>query len=266
MAEEKELPGYDLRHHSSALGMYKTARLVIPAGCSPSRPAPIAILLHAFAGNRFSWLRTHLATVGAWRMPFIAVFPESGRNWFINDARGRRYEDYLIQDLLDAVVASVGTDRVRDGRLVAGYSMGGAAALFIALRHPGVFDKVFSYAGAFAAARRHGDPYARFRGQDCVMPTQREHDRVWGKPGSPTRAEYDPDTVVVGCDRDRAAAVYLEVGLQDYERVVQMNRDLHVALEVADVSHEFVESDGSHCWEAACLAFDTWAQGDGRYR
>ena len=63
----------------------------------------------------------------------LVVLPECGRRWFIDDHSGARYETYVTDELLPLLRAEYGaTGPVTVG----GFSAGGAAAFFLALRHP----------------------------------------------------------------------------------------------------------------------------------
>jgi S-formylglutathione hydrolase FrmB len=181
------------------------------------------------------------------------VFPESGRRWFINDASGNRYEDYLIYDLVQAIDAAFPTDRA--SKIIGGFSMGGAAAIYLSLRHPCVFSGSFAYAGAFYASRREGDPYAAYRANDCIMPTEEEHNRVWGLPGSNTRKIYDADELIErAVGRGLLPKIVIEVGVDDYARVVEQNRKMHFALNAAGLRHAYAEYRGDHSWTFAALS------------
>jgi S-formylglutathione hydrolase len=127
--------------------------------------------------------------------------------------------------------------------------MGGAAALFQALRHPDRFSVAACLAGAFEAPLRVGDPYAQHRGDpDLLMPTVQCHERVWGEPGSPTRRTYDPYELVARHDPRLPLALALDVGTGDHERMLQMNRRMHRALEERGLPHEYHERAGGHDW------------------
>ena len=108
---------------------------------------------------------------------FVVVLPECGRNWFINDHAGKRYEDYLVGELIP---------RVRERYGAAGRRR--SAAFPWAARRPSssrcgipmLFRAAFAVAGAFTAGNRQGDPYAAVRSDEMLIPTEAEHERVWG--------------------------------------------------------------------------------------
>ena len=142
-------------------------------------------MLHPFGGNRTSWARHAPDLMATLAQDFIVVLPECGRGWFINDHAGKRYEDYLIGELIPLVRETYGA---AGPACIGGFSMGGASAFFLALKHPDAFAAAFAVAGAFTAGNRAGDPYAAIRSDALLIPTEAEHDRVWGPPGSAVRA------------------------------------------------------------------------------
>jgi putative tributyrin esterase len=251
----KEFPGADFRHYAASLGRQKVARVLVPPGPPPAQGWCTCYLLHAFAGNRLSWLRHVEFSLSELGCGLLLIFPESGRRWFINDASGNRYEDYLVHDLVSAIDTAFPTDRRAQARIIGGFSMGGAAAVYLSLRHPELFHGSFAYAGAFYASRREGDPYAAERAGGCMMPTESEHNRVWGLPGNAVRKIYDPDELIkrarVG---DAAPRIFLEVGVDDYPRVVEQNRKMHFALAAAGFEHTYVEYSGDHSWSLAAAS------------
>jgi S-formylglutathione hydrolase FrmB len=182
----------------------------------------------------------------------LVVLPECGRRWFINDVAGYHYEDYLVDELVPAIDGTFPTDPQAEARSIGGFSMGGASAVYIALRHPELFSAAFAYAGAFYASRREGDPYQAYRCSGIMMPTEAEHNRVWGGAGSAVRRIYDPDEIIKNAVlNDRKPRLILEVGLDDYQRVVEQNRIMHAAIHTAGFEHSYRECCGDHSWASA---------------
>lgn len=236
---------------SAVLGRAKRATVLLPRDYREDGPAhPVLYLLHGYGGGRGTWLeRTRLAKhLDGSRL--IVIMPESGRRWFVNDHAGLRYEDHFVRELLPAVDARFHTLAERSARAVGGFSMGGATALFLALRHRALFGAVTSHAGAFEAPRRIGDPYREHRGDPgFVMPTVESHERVWGPPGSATRRTYDPYRLITRGDPLLPPALYLDVGTGDHERMVRMNRSVRAALEERGWPVVYRERPGGHDWE-----------------
>ncbi|NVJ28565.1 esterase [Myxococcus sp. AM011] len=248
------LRGSEFEHDAPSLGRKKVAHVQVPSGRPPLAGFRVCYLLHSFGGDRHSWARQGDGFLTGLASDVLFVFPESGRRWFMNDASGKRYEDYLLADLIPTIEATYPVDRAARSRIIGGFSMGGAGAIHLALRNPGVFSRAFAVAGAFYASERQGDPYASMRGGACMMPTEQEHDRVWGPVGSEVRRAYDTGRLIEGAAAGRAPALALEVGIEDYPRVVEMNRRVHRALDAAGVAHTYEEHPGDHGWPYATRA------------
>ncbi len=235
-----------LQHPSSALGSDKRVDVLVPP--SPrSGGSPVLVLLHGFGGSRRTWTDQTRLVDHLRGTDLFVVLPESGRRWFINDHAGHRYEDYLIDELIPHIRRSfpVGTD----GRVwaIGGFSMGGASALMQALRHPRLFSVVISHAGAFEGPLRSGDPYAALRRDaHLLMPSTQVHERVWGPDGSATRSIYDPYRMLASRMPDARLSVYADVGTGDYQRIIQMNRNVAAALRAAGIDLEYHERPGGH--------------------
>ncbi|MCP3097326.1 esterase family protein [Myxococcus sp. K15C18031901] len=250
---EEGLAGHEFEHDAPALGRRKVAWVRVPSRRAPAGGFPVCFLLHPFGGDRLSWARQAGDFLAHFGEEWAFVFPESGRRWFMNDVSGRRYEDYLVEDLLPAVQASFPVSCDARRRLVGGFSMGGAGAVHLALRHPALFPRAFAIAGAFFASEREGDPYAALRGGACMMPTQQEHERVWGPPGSEVRRVYDTGRLVEAA-AGQGLTLALEVGTEDHPRVVEMNRRMHRLLVTTGMSHTYDECPGDHGWDYAARA------------
>lgn len=248
--ETPPFPGADFYHEAKSIGRRKAARVVVPSCAPPPQGWRTCYLLHAFGGNRLTWLDYLVHH----ELRMVLVFPESGRRWFINDVSGRNYEDYIMDDLISAVDSDYPTDRRASSRIVGGFSMGGAAAIYLSLRHPEMFSGAFSYGGAFYAPRREGDPYSAYRSTGCMMPTEEEHERVWGSPGSQVRKMYDPDTLIGSASSGPTPKMIIEVGCNDYPRVVEQNRKMNEALVVSRMPHLYRECQGDHSWVSAAAS------------
>ncbi|MET7851637.1 alpha/beta hydrolase family protein [Streptomyces avermitilis] len=236
---------------SRALGRDKRVNIILPEGCTEGGPRyPVLYLLHGYGGSRDTWLRRTRLLDALQGSGLIVVLPESGRRWLINDHAGLSYEDYVIHDLVLAVDEHFPTLADRSARAIGGFSMGGATALFLALRHRGLFAAVTSYAGAFEAPRRTGDPYTAHRGEPgFAMPTVESHERVWGPPGSATRRRYDPYLLIDAPSTEPGPVIHMDIGLQDHDRMVRMNRTVRQALDRRGWQVEYHERRGGHDWE-----------------
>lgn len=238
----------EIEHPSHALGRNKKRCVVVlPAEAGGAgAPRSVSFFLHGWGGNAQSYLNHPRIREQLLAAPHYTVLPESFRRWFINDHEGNRYEDYLVEELLPLIDERLGIPAMPSAHAIGGYSMGGCAAFLLASRHPDRFGATFCHAGAFDAPRREGDPYAHVRAQGpLLMPTQAEHESVWGPLDAPVRNTYDPYLVVKQTPPE-GLRIYLDVGLDDYPRMIQMNQSFHRALLDAGLPHEYHERRGAH--------------------
>jgi len=104
---------------------------------------------NAFTPN-FAERMDKLIAAGTIR-PMIAVMPNCftwfGGSQYINSTATGRYEDYLSQEIVNAVDANFRTVNDRNARAVMGKSSGGYGSLIMGLRRSDVFGLVCSTAG-----------------------------------------------------------------------------------------------------------------------
>jgi S-formylglutathione hydrolase FrmB len=76
--------------------------------------------------------------------------PGVGDSWYANSPSdpAARYEDFVVRDFIAEIDGKYRTIADREHRFIAGLSMGGYAAVYMAEKYP----QLFSYAGGFSAA------------------------------------------------------------------------------------------------------------------
>lgn len=146
--------------HSPALGRELSYLVALPADyeTAKDRRYPVLYLLHGRGDNMRAWARIvpdlhRLAAEG--RIPaVIAIMPDadsSRRAGYYIDSKftgsqvpplpaGEAMETALTRDLIAHVDAVYRTRADRNGRIAAGYSMGGYGALRFSLAHPELFS------------------------------------------------------------------------------------------------------------------------------
>jgi enterochelin esterase-like enzyme len=105
---------------------------------------PVLYLLHGHNQDLYAWVNfghiqpTADALIARGDIPpAIIVMPDAGSTWFVD--RKEKMETAVIQDLIGDVQRSFRVIDARNGRLVAGLSMGGYGALRFALKYPEKF-------------------------------------------------------------------------------------------------------------------------------
>lgn len=242
------IPEIDFQHYSQILGRKKLAKIIVPSNEPPLHGWDVCYILHPFGGNRNSWINHFFVENKNYIGSCIYVFPETGRRWMINDDQGNKYEDYFIRELMPKIEKNFHTS---GNRIIGGFSMGGATAFFFALNYPLLFSATFSIAGAFEASKRLGDPYLNCRSENCMIPTEQEHNRVWGDNlNTITRQTYDIESILSKSTNSLGnIRIFFEVGAHDHQRIIDMNRKMEELLLERNISHDYSEHpSGDHSW------------------
>jgi S-formylglutathione hydrolase FrmB len=132
-------------------------RVLLPSGYRPGsgRRYPVLYLLHGALEDESAYTDQDFGLRAYTRdLPLIVVMPDSGTgggyvNWW-NFGKGGppRWETYHVRQLIPWVDAHYRTLGTREGRAVAGLSMGGDGALKYAAKHPDLFVAAHSFSGA----------------------------------------------------------------------------------------------------------------------
>jgi enterochelin esterase-like enzyme len=143
--------------YSPTLDIHTSYRVMLPPGYDQgSHDYPVLYMLHGVAGDSDEWQSIGLLEA-ADRMvtqgkidPFIIVLPNGGANYWVNQATGQRWADYVVNDVVAQVDRDYRTIQTPAARAIGGLSMGGEGALRIAMQHP----NVFGVAGAHSPSLR----------------------------------------------------------------------------------------------------------------
>ena len=135
---------------SEILNRTATMNVLVPE--SGKRRYPVVYLYHGSDGNHASFPSNTAIERLARGFDLIVVMPSAGETWFCNDPRpgGLAWEDFFAVELVEFVDAQFPTIATRDGRGLAGFSMGGYGAMMLGLRHPDRFSAISTHAGSFA--------------------------------------------------------------------------------------------------------------------
>ena len=279
--------------HSAALGVDKTYDVYLPAGYDGGTTHyPVFYYLHGLTGDERSWVKGgHLDEIAdQLGLAAIVVMPD-GDDGFYTDAvtpvdydacmkdgtglflpmmqrhdktcvHQRNYETYIVKDLVSDVDATYRTITRREGRGLAGMSMGGLGAFELAMRHPDEFAAAASHSGVVALLYAGPHPY----GTGIV--TLVTDPSTWGRTGDPQVNQigawvrglfgsdlanwkaHDPASLVAKLQPGQLA-LYLDAGTEDEFGLDAEAGYLHDLLDDRKIEHEFFIGPGHH-------SFDFW--------
>jgi S-formylglutathione hydrolase FrmB len=234
---------------SKLVGKTLPYKVVLPVDYNrPSartRRYPVLYLLHGLAGHYDNWTTLSKLPDYAARYPMIVVTPEGNDGWYTASATmpAEKYESYIPEELVPDVQRRFRTIESREGRSIAGLSMGGYGALKFGVKHPEMFVFAGSMSGALGAALW---TEADLRGFEAIWKTLAP---VYGPENSPTRAANDLSRLYRELPKERIASlpyVYLDCGTED--PLLQSSRSLVEILLTRKIPHEYHELPGNHDW------------------
>lgn len=219
---------------SEALGGQATMNVLVPDTGKTLYPA---VYIQHGLGDTYEtfFARTDLEAC-ARDTELILVTPDGGDGWYCNDPRngGLQWEDHIAGEVVDYVDANFPTIASRQGRAMAGFSMGGYGAMMLALKHADRFAAVCTQAGSFAFGHElRPDRPERSAFMQAVAP-----------PGG--RYDLFAITEALAAARGGEMAIRFDVGTDDH--LLEHNRRFHAHLDGLGIAHEYEEVRGGHEW------------------
>lgn len=221
-------------------------RVILPIGYDDAtKRFPVIYLLHGLTGRFDNWTdRTKLIEYAA-RHRFIIVTPEGENGWYTDSATkpSDKYESYIVKELIPEIDKKFRTVPTREGRAIAGLSMGGFGALKFGIKYPEMFVLAGSFSGAVGASSyRSAEDLPPGNIRSALM-------AIFGEAGSPTHSANDLFKIVREATPERIKAMpflYIDCGTEDF--LFQSNRDFAALLLEKKVPHEYRQLPGGHNW------------------
>lgn len=214
------------------------------AASSKTARYPVIYLLHGWGGSPKNWVDFGMAKL-ANEHQIIIVAVQGRLGWYTDAASDpkRKFESYVIQELIPDVDRRYRTRAERSSRAVAGLSMGGYGAFKFAIKYPQMFSFAGSMSGAMAVASWRDE-------------TAMSGDRPLTR--SIRETFYSPDKKVLETNdlfklvRDMSAEqlrdlpyLYFDCGTSDL-LVFASNRDMASLLLERRIPHEYRQLPGGH--------------------
>lgn len=271
----------DATFHSNALNADLPVNIYRPDGEPPENGWPVLYLLHGHDGDQNSWrdlgniekTLDGMITAGTIR-PLVVVMPGVKNSWYVNSAAvdgPGDYETAITGDLRVHVEKTLPVRKDRQGRAIAGLSMGGFGALHLAYAHEDLYAAVASLSGAIwqnvpasdldktPAELKLIQDSAFFHRVDratitsgIVLPSTGDH--FSGAFGTPFDArlfnEKNVFTLVAQhiAESQDLPATYLTVGDDDGFYLWRGAVALHETLQADNRKSELRITDGDHVW------------------
>lgn len=271
-------------HHSKALGVDKTYLVYVPAGYDdePDLRWPVFYYLQGITSPQTEWITYGKldAAADGLGLGALVVMPDADDGFYIDsptpidfeacmrDGAGlydpgadrdatcvkqRKYETYVATELVAEIDASYRTIARREGRAIAGLSMGGYGALSLGLRHPDEYAAIASHSAL--ATLLYDGPFPFVAGKVHVA-TDLEHASMVPRfkpwvvllfgPDIATWRAHDPAVLIQQMPAN-APAIYLDAGTEDF--LVDTTRFVDELLTEKHVEHAMFYGPGKHDYE-----------------
>ena len=237
---------------SEILGVDKTYSIYLPDGYEKSGERyPVLYLLHGAWGTDNSWVKEKSGNMQAITdetiakgeaQKMIVVMPDArgigerngGKNMGYFNVENWPYEDFFFQEFIPHIDKTFRTIASKEGRAIAGLSMGGGGSFVYAQRHPEMFNAAYSTSGLLDHRYRPKkiDSYENIGWYWSVAAT------------SPV--EYVRNASAEELERLRSVRWMLDCG--DDDGIIFTNLDFFIEMKREKVPVEFRVRNGKHNW------------------
>ncbi len=213
--------------------MSKNIKVVVIAPEKKELPASTIYLLHGYSGNEKAWLniKPDLLEI-AEKNNLIFVCPDGKNSWYWDSPKDHsyRYETFVSKELVKYIDSNYNTRNNKDSRAIAGLSMGGHGALWIAFRHPDLFGSVGSMSGGVDIR-----PFPKNWEMSKQLGEMSENRQLW-----------EEHTVINQIDKinNRDLNIIFDCGTDDF--FFEVNNNFHQKLLDRKIDHDYTVRPGGH--------------------
>lgn len=198
---------------------------------------PVLYLLHGYGDDYSGWV-TKASNLKKCvdEDNIIVVCPDGGYgSWYFNSPidKNFQYETHITKEVLNFTDQHYRTINDRRARAIAGLSMGGHGALYLAIKHKDIYSAAISMSGGvdFTPFQNNWDIAKR-------LGSYSENRDVWVQ----NTAQY-----LVHHLNNKDLNIVLDCGTDDF--FIGVNKVLHRTLQELKIDHDYIERPGTHNWD-----------------
>ncbi len=212
------------------------AVVITPDNYTKTKQYPVVYLLHGYSGNYADWIiKVPSITFYADAYNFIIVCPDGDYNsWYFDSPvdSTKRYETYIFKELVSWIDEHYATLAAPKGRAIAGLSMGGHGALYLAFKHQDVFGAAGSMSGGVDL-----EPFAASWDISKTLGDYADYTMMW-RNNSVINLTY--------LLTNKNYPFLFDCGTEDF--FYPSNKKLHEKLLANNIPHDFISRPGAHNW------------------
>lgn len=221
--------------YSEAMSKDVKASVITPESYDGNKTYPVVYLLHGFSGNHEKWATEGHVGKLVDLYDVIVVIPDGGySSWYFDSPvmPEYKYETFVSKELIAYVDSNFKTIADRKARAIAGNSMGGHGAFYLAIRHQDIFGNVGSMSGCVDIR-----PFPTKWHISQRLGTIEEYPENW-----------ENNTVInmTHLIKPDSLNIIFDCGSGDF--LYEVNCNLHKKLLEENIPHEFHSRPGKHTW------------------
>lgn len=203
---------------------------------------PVVYLLHGAYGDYSSWIRYSNIERYAQERCCAVVMASGGNNFYQDMAHGLAYRTFFTQELPVFITSVFPVSKKREDTYVAGFSMGGYGAWYLALSAPERYSKAASMSGALDIAACYQ------QGQSGTMDSPFPWDAIFEQPQALAGSDRDLFELLSRCLKaGNAPKLYQACGTEDF--LYKMNLEARKRVEDLGADLVYTEGPGGHNWD-----------------
>ncbi|MFT3902030.1 MAG: alpha/beta hydrolase-fold protein [Niabella sp.] len=221
--------------YSAAMRKTIKVAVVTPEGYDKTKSYPVVYLLHGYSGSYKEWAKVEGVADCADLYKMIIVCADGGfGSWYWDSPidNNFKYETYVAGELVSWVDSHYATIKSPKGRAIAGLSMGGHGALYLAIKHPDVFGATGSMSGGVDIR-----PFPQNWDMAKRLGNYAQNKEVW-----------ESHTVInlLHLIEPNTLRIIIDCGTEDF--FYKVNEELHRQLLYRNIPHDYITRPGAHNW------------------
>lgn len=205
----------------------------------PLAQRKVLYMLLGLSDEATTWKRFSAMDALATAYGLVVVMPTLGRSFYLDILAGQQYTAYLTDELPRYLKQLFNLAPTREDTYIAGNSLGGYAAVKIALLHPQLYSAAASFSGTLSLDIASITPDIKRQAEFTLL------DGVIEKIAG---SEHDPAVWLERAAQDPAVLPRLFNYIGRQEDIHPLSAQFQAASRELGIQPEFIETDGGYDW------------------